>query len=75
MCLDPRPDSIVRVRPSSLRPAARRSGAGSTGAVRRPSAPPRSDAPLWAAPLTDDLDLRGWTLVTLATPAGAPAFD
>jgi hypothetical protein len=76
MCLDPRPDSLVRVRPSSLRPAARLSSARSTRATRRPSsAPPRVDATPWAAPLTDDLDLRGWTLVTLATATGAAAFD
>lgn len=63
MCLDPRPDSLVRVRPaSSPRPAA-----------AAPATPPagtattrRASADRWLTALTDSLDARGWTLVTRA---------
>ena len=65
MCLDPRPDSLVRVRPSATRtqPAPR------PGSATQPSADAarstrREARDTWLGALTDSLDARGWTLVT-----------
>lgn len=64
MCLDPRPESLVRVRPSAIRslPQARR--------VVQPAAPEpasrHASSDAWVAALADGLDARGWTLVTRA---------
>lgn len=77
MCLDPRPDSIVRVRPSATRthPAPRPDGA--THPATHPAAHAATHAAThaarttrpetrdtWLGALTDSLDARGWTLVT-----------
>lgn len=61
MCLDPRPESLVRVRPSPTH-------------ALSPIGPMRSSMPgavvngvpddRWVAALADSLDARGWTLVT-----------
>lgn len=64
MCLDPRPDSLVRVRPSATRtqPAPRPdASAHATSHAARATHPEARDS--WRA-LTDSLDLRGWTLVS-----------
>ncbi len=62
MCLDPRPDSLVRVRPSATRkPPAPRPAAPSQARGSQPE--PRDN---WIVALTDSLDARGWTLVTRA---------
>lgn len=63
MCLDPRPDSLVRVRPSAKRrPAATRPDA--TAYAARATRPEARDT--WVGTLKDSLDARGWTLVTRA---------
>lgn len=55
MCLDPRPDSLVRIR---------------RAVVRRPAVQsPREPV---ATQHADDLDARGWTLVTRAVAFCAP---
>ena len=65
MCLDPRPDSLVRVRPSATRtqPAPRPDVAShATAHASRVTRPEGRDT--WLGALTDSLDARGWTLVT-----------
>ncbi len=63
MCLDPRPESLVRVRPSAIRslPQARPAvlAAAAPGAASHSTS---TDA--WVTALADGLDARGWTLVT-----------
>jgi hypothetical protein len=60
MCLDPRPDSIARVRPSATRKQPAPRPVASTEA-RVTRSEPREG---WIASLADSLDARGWTLVT-----------
>jgi hypothetical protein len=69
MCLDPRPDSLLRAR----RSAARLSPAVSVARLPRSSADTRSAArtqaegrETWRPVFADDLDARGWTLVSRA---------
>jgi hypothetical protein len=64
MCLDPRPESLVRPRRASRRrvqavvsPAPRREAERATERER------------WLATLTDGLDARGWSLVTRPAPS------
>ena len=61
MCLDPRPDSLVRVRPSATRtqPAPRPDVAAHAARATRPEG-----RDTWLGAFTDSLDARGWTLVT-----------
>jgi hypothetical protein len=61
MCLDPRPESLVRVRPTSPRPSAVPVSPAPVVATARVSAGDR-----WLTVLADSLDARGWTLVTRA---------
>ncbi len=59
MCLDPRPESLVRSRPSS----GRRIKATPAPAPRR-DREPHVERERWVSTLTDGLDARGWSLVT-----------
>jgi len=68
MCLDPRPDSLFRARRSSTRALSTQATDGnriseyvSSG---RATTADRLDG--WLAVFVDDLDARGWTLVTRA---------
>ncbi len=63
MCLDPRPDSLFRVRSSSCRIATR--PAISMRRTVTPVGQPTAHQLAWTA--SDDLDLRGWTLITRTT--------
>jgi hypothetical protein len=69
MCLDPRPDSLLRTH----RAAARVSPAVSAARLPRSSTDTRSAARTpaegresWLPVFADDLDARGWTLVSRA---------
>jgi len=71
MCLDPRPDSLVRARRSaaqaSLTTAGRVTSASADAQpLRRLPAGPQ-DA--WLQVFADDLDARGWTLVARTVAA------
>lgn len=67
MCLDPRPESLFRVsvRSSSRQSTARTSGARDEHGVSDRRVSTRGHEH-WLPTLTDDLDARGWTLVTRA---------
>lgn len=63
MCLDPRPESLVRTRPASRR----RSKAAAVSAQSLHVEPHQDERDRWLAAFSDGLDARGWTLVTRAT--------
>lgn len=72
MCLDPRPDSLFRVRRPAVPPRVtrKRSAAAAATADRTPAtgtSERRYDA--WTPAVGDELALRGWTLVTRAIAA------
>lgn len=71
MCLDPRPDSLVRARrsaaPASPATTARHTAASADAQLpRRLAAGPRE---AWLQAIGDDLDARGWTLVARTVAA------
>ena len=64
MCLDPRPESLVRYRPATRRRPGVDSLSDVTTAPR--AVPASAEASLRRIAGRDDLDARGWTLLTRA---------
>lgn len=68
MCLDPRPESLVRYRPATRRRSASDPVSDVTAAPR--AVPASAEASLRRIAGCDDLDARGWTLLTRAGCVG-----
>lgn len=71
MCLDPRPDSLVRARRSAAQasPTTAVRIARASAAAQPPRRPPARPQDAWLQVFADDLDARGWTLVARTVAA------
>lgn len=70
MCLDPRPDSLVRARRSAAQVSPTALRIPSASADAQPPRPlPARPQEAWLKVFADDLDARGWTLVARTVAA------
>lgn len=69
MCLDPRPDSLVRARRSAAQASPRVRIATASADAQPPRRLPARPQDAWLQVFADDLDARGWTLVARTVAA------